>query len=76
MYINAQCRFVKYWLKLVNMFQQRIPRKAYDMLMYYDNCGYENYASSVRNLLFSYGFGHVWLFQGVGDAFAFVFKDI
>ena len=52
--------------------------KAYDMLVYYDNCGYCNYASSIRNLLFPHGFGFVWLSQCVGDKLVFLnmFKKV
>ena len=66
LYINTLCRYVKYWIKLKCVIIE------YEMLLYYDNCGYCNYASSIRNLLFSHGFGFVWLFQCVGNKRVFL----
>ncbi|XP_067661950.1 uncharacterized protein [Haliotis asinina] len=78
LYINALCRVIKYWLKLTEMHPGRIPKKSYDMLLYLDNIGQNNYASHIRNILFSHGFGFVWLAQGVGNKVDFLrcFKDV
>ncbi len=72
LYIKALVRAIKYWLKLTEMHSDMIHKKAYDMLLYYDNCGYDNYASHVRTLLFSHGFGFVWISQCVGNKLLFL----
>ena len=47
------------------------------MLVYYDNCGKLTWASHIRNLLFSHGYGFIWLNQTVGnvDLFLHNFRD-
>ena len=58
---------VKYWLKLIRMQEYRYPRQCYFMLKRLDEVGRKTWASCVRELLFSYGFGHVWLAHEVGN---------
>ncbi|XP_071119476.1 uncharacterized protein [Haliotis cracherodii] len=78
LHVNAMCRSVKYWLKLIEIDEERIPRKSYNMLVYNVKCGRHNYASSIRSILFSHGFGVVWLRQAVGDKPLFMnsFKNV
>ena len=78
LFINAMCKTLKYWIKLIRMNEDRIPLKVYKMQMYYDNCGYTTYASYIRNILFSHGFGYVWMSQTVGDKVYFInaFKSV
>ena len=42
------------------------------MLRRLDETDRETWASKVRQLLFSYGFGYVWIYEGVGDINGFV----
>ena len=72
LFVNSYIRCIRYWLKILTMHDQRLPRKAYNMLYHYDNLGYKTWASNIRLLLFSNGFGYVWIYQGVGDARLFV----
>ena len=60
------------------MHDDRIPLKVYKMQIYYDNCGYKTYASYIREILFSHGFGFVWISQTVGDTISFIneFKNV
>ena len=58
---------IKYWLKLIEMSTTRYPFACYKMLKELDDNGRHTWASNVRILLSRYGFGHVWLNQGVGD---------
>ena len=76
-YINSQIRCLKYWLKIVHMQDHRLPKISYNMLLHLDNNGKETWASHIRNLLCSKGFGVVWLYQSVGNVNAFLnqFKD-
>ena len=41
-YINAQIRCVRYWLKLTRMSEQRLPFKAYKILCNLDERGKTN----------------------------------
>ena len=69
LFINAMCKALRYWLTLISMNEDRIPFKVYRMQMYYDNCGYITYASHIRKLLFSHGFGFVWISQTIMDVY-------
>ena len=63
---------MRYWLKLLQMENYRIPKKAYDMLVDLDVNGKENWVTDIRNCLFENGFGEVWLNQGVGRVDSFI----
>jgi hypothetical protein len=65
--INCAVKCIRYWLKIVQMDEERLPKKAYLMLQNLDGRGKTNWVSSVRMYLYRYGFGFVWLNQGVGD---------
>ena len=71
-FINSATRCINYWIKLTTMHNGRIPRKAYEMLLNLDNLGYDTWASKIRCLLFSYGFGFVWMSQMVGNRVSFI----
>ena len=55
----------------------RLPFKAYRMLHDLDARGKRNWASNVRCKLYEYGFGYVWLNQGVGgmNQFLYAFRE-
>ena len=72
MFIQYQKRCVKYWLKLIEMDQNRSPLACYKMLKDLDDQGRRTWATDIRNMLYRYGFGHVWMNQGVGDTTAFI----
>ena len=65
-------RLIKYWLRLTCMRYDRYPRQCYDMLYALDVERSQTWATSVRNILYKYGFGFVWINQGVGDMNSFV----
>ena len=71
-HIKAAVNCIRYWFKLLQMDNSRIPRKAYDMLFSLDARGKENWVSKVREFLFKYGFGIVWECQGVGSVNGFI----
>ena len=71
-YINSAIRVIRYWLKLMQMEQTRLPRKAYVMLYNLDLRGHTNWVSKVRIKLHNMGFGFVWQQQGVGDVNGFI----
>jgi hypothetical protein len=50
----------------------RLPKKAYKMLLIYDEKGKTNWVTNIRVRLSQYGFGHVWVNQGVGNMKEFI----
>ena len=63
---------VNYWCKLLQMNDDRYPKSCYKMLKALDDVGRKNWASSIRILLFTYGFGYIWIAQDVGDIAMFI----
>ena len=72
MYVDYFCRCVKYWIKLTRMNPNRFPYKCYKMLRNLDETGRITWVSKVRELLYKYGFGYVWVTENVGDVNIFV----
>ena len=67
----------RYWLKLVQMNSMMIAKNAYELQYRWAEKNEMCWALQVKQLLLSYGFGHVWFAQGVGniDMFLHVFKQ-
>lgn len=65
---------VKYWCKLLQMSNNRYPKNCYKMLKALDEMGRDNWVSKIRVLLYSYGFGYVWVMQDVGDVRIFILQ--
>ena len=72
--VHYMSKCVKYWLKLIQMPVNRYPHVCYNMLKSYDDSRKISWATHVKMLLYKYGFGHVWLSQGVGDEIMFLKK--
>jgi len=70
--ISCQKKCVAYWLKILEMPCTRYVKNCYLMLKRLDENGKKTWASSVKELLFKYGYGIVWMEQGVGDKRAFL----
>ena len=66
----AQC--IKYFVKLLDADLNRYPRKCYNMLKGFGELGRKTLAGSIKQLLFSLGFGFVWIAQDVGDSNQFM----
>ena len=62
--ITAKLRAVKYWLKITEMDEERIPKLAYYRELMEENKKH-NWARGVKQLLEENGFGFVWESQGV-----------
>ena len=75
--INSTVSCIRYWLKLIEMDYDRLPKKAYLMLCKLDERGKLTWATNVRMCLYRHGFGEVWMWQGVGriNEFLSVFKQ-
>ena len=63
---------IKYWCKLLVMENHRYPKRCYFMLKSFDNCGRITWATHIKNLLFLYGFGYVWITHEICDVNAFI----
>ena len=70
--IHSKIRCIAYWLKLLAMNENRIPKKAYLMLRDLDEKGKRNWVTRVRECLYKYGFGYVWINQGVPRVKTFI----
>ena len=75
LYVMYFKRSVNYWLKILQMGSHRFPYKCYIML---NRLSEEraiksiNWVYNIKNLLYRFGFGHVWLNQGVGSTSLFL----
>ena len=63
----CEMKCVKFWLRILKMSPNRLPYKAYKMLLYLHERNQRTWASSVCYVLYRYGFDEVWENQGVGD---------
>ncbi len=78
LYVLYMSKCIKYWLKLVQFYElSRYPKCCYTVLYELDIAGRHTWATDVKIILYRYGFGHVWLAQGVGnvDLFLCLFKQ-
>lgn len=72
LYINSYVRCLKYWFRLLEMDQNRLPKQAYMMLFKLDENGKRCWVTEVREILSKCGFHYVWLQQGVGSVSSFI----
>ena len=70
--VDCFLKCIKYWLKLLFMPEYRLPKNFYKMLIGLVDIERNNWASSVKHLLYLYGFGYVWLSQTVGSTEIFL----
>ena len=76
---SIKYRCVKYWLNVVHENNNNTLRNSlYKLLKQSDEAGCDAWASEIKLLLCSFGFGYVWHQQGVGniDLFVCIFKQI
>ena len=65
-------------LKLVQFYElSRYPKCCYTVVYELDIAWRHPWATDIKFLLYRYGFGHIWLTQGVGniDMFVCLFKQ-
>ena len=65
-YVSTLRRCISFWVKLLEM-PPDIPRQAYIMLYKLDILGRHTWATSIKDILFSHGFGYVWVTQEIGN---------
>ena len=71
--ITYYSKCIKYWCTLLQMPNHRYPVNCYKMLKSLDDVGRRTWATSVKDLLFRFGFGYVWVSQDVGDINMFIY---
>ena len=76
MYIYSQKRCIKYWLRLINLPDDRYCKMCYNMLLHFHNRGHNNWVTSVRNNLYTNGFGYVWESQGAINQKLFILQYV
>ena len=78
MVLYRESRIVKYWLNIVHGNKSAYVNSLYQSsVTSMDVTNTASWARSVKSLLFTHGFGDVWLNQGVGDTETFlrVFRE-
>lgn len=72
LFINTNIRCLKYWFRLLQMDQDRLPKQAYMMLLSQDQNGKRCWATEIKEMLQKAGFGYVWLQQGTQNTGQFL----
>ena len=72
LYIDTQTRLIKYWLRLHNMSNDRIVKKAYDTAVAQEH----EWITHVQDILCRHGFQNIWLNPNVDSKyFGNMFKE-
>ena len=72
MFVDYHFRAIKYWCKILSLDDFRYAKKSYLQLVMHDESGRHNWASELRKLLCSLGYGYVYANQNVGDVKLFL----
>ncbi len=72
MYICTYKRVVRYWCKICKMPDNRFVKKCYNMLLLDCENGKTNWASRVKHILYSFGFGYIWEQQNTRNSDQFI----
>ena len=65
-------RCIKYWIRIIQLYNHaRYPKCCY-ILYQLDIAGRHTCATDVKNMLYRFGFGTVWLSQGAGNVELFL----
>jgi hypothetical protein len=68
LHVISSLRAYKYWIRVLNMDNDRLPKLAYNMLLSLDNNGKSCWVTQVKLFLCNLGFQYVWLDQNVQTA--------
>ena len=60
LYVHYMTKCIKYWLKLLSMEPGRYPKVCYKMLLNFHSVGSKTWATDIRYILYSNGFGDAW----------------
>ena len=72
LYVHYMTKCIKYWLKLLSMEPGRYPKECYKMLLNFDSVGRKTWATDIKYILYSNGFGDAWQNQGVWNDKLFI----
>ena len=72
LFVKARVNCLRYWLRLVRMDENRLPKKAYNMLLHLHGSGKYCWATAVHDELYRNGYGYVWENQGVQNVKSFL----
>ena len=64
---NYEKRYVTYWFKLLKSLENSLLYLSYKIHLQLDKLHKKGWVTNLKQLLFSNGFGHVWISQEVGD---------
>ena len=72
LYYIMHVRCINYWIHILDMDDDRYPKRCYELLKRLDNMERHNWASEIRLLLCKFGFESVWLQQCVPHRNSFI----
>jgi hypothetical protein len=77
LYIQTAVRCIKYWLRVVALPDEKLPKRVYNMMYFLQDRGKKMWSSHIKDMLFKNGFGCVWQHQNVGNTHMFlsIFKQ-
>ncbi|XP_078607973.1 uncharacterized protein LOC144879949 [Branchiostoma floridae x Branchiostoma japonicum] len=67
LYVLRYSRIIKFWLKVLEMDNNRYTKKCYRLMYELDQVNRKSWVSQVKQLLFAYGLQEAWFNQGVGN---------
>ena len=67
MFHTFACRVIKYWSKILNSRTDRAIYKCYQYQLELSHNNRPCWATSVKQLLFNFGFGDIWMAQNAGN---------
>ena len=72
MFIETRKRAIKYCLKNLKLPDEKYVKKCYNMLYHFDGLGHNNWATNIKDILCTYGFGYVSENQRITNEKGFV----
>ena len=76
LFISYFTKCINFWLKLLNIDNNRLTKKCYLLSKNLDANGRQTWCSKIRLLLCRYGFNIIWQNQGVGNIRVFMSEFI
>ena len=62
------CRMVRHWIKILSVSHDRAIYKSYQYQYHLSNTNRPCWATELKQILFTFGFGDAWINQSVGSA--------
>ena len=71
-FIKCYVKVISYWIKLLHMNVNRLPKCVYTTMLNLDASGKQNWVTHVKDILFRYGFGYAFIWQEIGNSELFI----